>query len=302
MKYRNNCGQEAIEFVLVCALIFVATVFGFMIMGDKLAGFFMNDSATVKVASQSAPVINASSSLKYGQNYTTAATVSDKPLYEKQYTLSKVGSVEVSEYPDGSLSFEVAGQQVAISSKIVDLQKTVSETTGSSSWQDLVSNIAYLIENNKDAYPDGNVPVEIAFGTGNRKNVIYGGFMQSDETAVYQGDAEVNMTALKVGDQMIIFQTDQKCTATSSGGCAYQGSYRIEGTIDQNNTFKGDVTSNVTSHGETSGTFTAKNIDLSNGLNIGNAVYYHYDDYYKDEPLESTWNFEANNPDYFFKL
>jgi len=74
-------GQEAIEFILISALVFFAAIFSFIVLGDKLSEFFMKDSAAVKVANQKAPAITASQTQKYSFSHDLNTGVSDAPLY-----------------------------------------------------------------------------------------------------------------------------------------------------------------------------------------------------------------------------
>jgi hypothetical protein len=226
MKYRNNCGQEAIEFVLICALIFFAAVFGFMIMGDKLAGFFMNDSATVKVASQNAPVIKTSSSLKYGNNYTTAATVSDKPLYEKQVTTTETINTgnygSFTQNPDGTYNIELeSGKAITgLSTNFYEqFEQTVVKTTGSSG----ANMFMYLLNSMISDYVDSNpgvqdIPLDIKFGNGS---------WTSDKHKV-SGSGGSQIYTFKVGDKVTMYYKEQTTSID------YVGSIVFPATIDAN--------------------------------------------------------------------
>jgi hypothetical protein len=80
-ELRRFNGQEAIEFVLISALIFFASVITLMILGDKIGSFIQKDSAVAKSAANKTPTISTTGSQKYSVPYTTEGTVSNTPLY-----------------------------------------------------------------------------------------------------------------------------------------------------------------------------------------------------------------------------
>jgi hypothetical protein len=272
MKKRNCNGQEAVEFILIAALVFFAALFAMFVFGNKLASFFQNDSAVAKTAGLNASVVDSSTPSQYDAEYITSAPAASTPLYAPP-TIN-IGGYDVLENADGSLSFDAAGQVITIPQEIVALQETVMETTGSSSWLDLVKEVGYMVEKHKAEYPDSDVPVEILFGTGDRSASISG------QTAQYFGSATANTTTIKVGNDLVIIQNDQDCSVTNTF-CLFEGKFRIEGSLDASNNFTGNVTSKLKdySYVNTSGTLKGK-VDLSNGgFNINNGIYNQYDSY-----------------------
>ncbi|MEW5821727.1 MAG: hypothetical protein AB1782_16150 [Cyanobacteriota bacterium] len=291
MKYKYNYGQEAIEFILITSLVFFGSLMVVLVFGNKIANFFTNDSSAVKAANASPAIISASNPVKYTPDYTT--TDNTKTSYQTaaeeaaaaaaaaaQKTSS--GGTPYTINTDGSVSFSVAGQNVMLAADIVQLQDIVMETSGAEGATSLVDEIAYMINKYKAAYPDSNVPLEVAFGNGERETDV--------NNTSYEGKASVNTISLKVGDNVVIIQNDQSC----DGSCSYKGTYRIEGTIDSNNVLKGNVTSNVSTYGETNGNITA-NINFSNGLSFEDAIYNHYDGYYTSQPLKYEWDINFND-------
>ncbi|MEW5821728.1 MAG: hypothetical protein AB1782_16155, partial [Cyanobacteriota bacterium] len=141
MQY--NKGQEAIEFILITSLVFFGSLMVVLVFGNKIANFFTNDSSAIKAANASPTVIGVSDNQKYNPDYTTsdnnktsyqtaaeeAAAAAAAAAASAQKTSS--GGTPYTINTDGSVSFSVAGQNVLLSSDIVQLQDIVMETSGS---------------------------------------------------------------------------------------------------------------------------------------------------------------------------
>ncbi|MEW5821726.1 MAG: hypothetical protein AB1782_16145 [Cyanobacteriota bacterium] len=278
MQY--NKGQEAIEFILITTLVFFGSLMVVLVFGNKIANFFTNDSSAVKAANASPTVIGVSDNQKYNPDYTTtdnnktsyqtaaeeAAATAAAAVASAQKTSS--GGTPFTLNTDGSVSFSVAGQNVMLSSDIVQLQDIVMETSGSEGATSLVDEIAYMINKYKAEFPDSNVPVEVSFGKGDR-------YWNSYDTSIsYAGDAEVNTVTLKLGNSFVVIQKDQTCVAHDQS-CAFQGTYRIEGTIDKSNNFTANVTSTNTDYNPY-GTLSGSVSNIGN-LTL-NGTYWQYDD------------------------
>jgi hypothetical protein len=120
-----------------------------------------------------------------------------------------VGSYDVTIYDDGSAAFKVGSQDVYLPKDILDLQEVVMTTTGSSGFEDIVSDIAYLIEEHQAEYPGGDVPVQITYGMGKRT------FFEE----ILSGEASVNTISMSVGDHVILVQQDQGCSGGNTAVC-----------------------------------------------------------------------------------
>ncbi|MEW5821731.1 MAG: hypothetical protein AB1782_16170 [Cyanobacteriota bacterium] len=279
MKHKNSNGQEAIEFILITTLVFFGSLMVVLVFGNKIANFFTNDSSAIKAANASPTVIDVSDNQKYNPDYTTsdnnktsyqtaaeavAAAAAAATAAAAQQTSS--GGTPYTINTDGSVSFSVAGQNVLLSSDIVQLQDIVMETSGSEGATSLVDEIAYMIQKHAAAYPAGDVPFEILFGDGVRS--------LDGSGIAYIGTAMVNSYAIKIGNEMVIIQKDQSCTTS----CKYPGIYRIEGSINSSNKFNGTVTSSGTATTNTypGGSYSGS-INLTNGLKISNGVFYQND-------------------------
>jgi hypothetical protein len=285
-------GQEAVEFILISVLVFFGAIFSFFVFGDKLAAFFQSDSAVAKTAGVKASTISTSSTIKYSPDYKTVAVVDSTPLYAPPTV--NIGGYDVLENTDGSFSFEVAGQNVVVPSQAANLTDIVFETTGASSKELLIAQLGKMIVAYKAANPDMAAVVEISFGTGSR--------IASDNTSTYDGEAIVNSIALQIDDQVSIMQYDQACNGQSTwttNTCVFAGTYIIEGNIDSNNLFSGQVTSRNTDY-TPKGTFNAT-INNTNGLSINNASYIQQDNY-NSQLVNYKWSLDFTNPDQAFSI
>jgi hypothetical protein len=157
MQYKRSfyAGQEAIEFVLISALVFFAAIFSFILLGDKLGSFFHNDSAVSKVASTKASTINANSSLKYQPTFSTYAD--NNP--SDPYGLSEIIASQSAEADTGGLTDMVSAQSLEsiIQALPDDIQQTI-KTTGVSQATSEVSDKLAMIASNINImaaeYPD----------------------------------------------------------------------------------------------------------------------------------------------------
>ncbi|MEW5821729.1 MAG: hypothetical protein AB1782_16160, partial [Cyanobacteriota bacterium] len=152
---------------------------------------------------------------------------------------------------------------VLLSSDIVQLQDIVMETSGSEGATSLVDEIAYMINKYKAQYPNGNVPLELAFGTGERD------YLNGPTT--YKGNASVNTIALTVGNDLVVIQKDQKCegqNTSSLNACTASGIYRVEATLDSNNNITTtNINATFNNGGSANGSYNAS-VNNSNGLVI----------------------------------
>jgi hypothetical protein len=102
----NHKGQEAVEFILIGTLIFLAALFTFIMFGNKLTAFFESDSSVMKTSSQKPPVTDPSKPLKYNPDYETFAPDMNSPLYKKPngytggYHELSIGDYTFSDLPD----------------------------------------------------------------------------------------------------------------------------------------------------------------------------------------------------------
>lgn len=284
---RRLRGQEAIEFILIAVLVFFAALFVMITLGNNLAAFFKTDSSVAKSANKDVNLISLTDPVKYTPDFETHAE--NDPLQTSSPALSDISydNIDISNYntiinSDGSITVDIDGQAITLPKEVIALQDTALQTTGSSGANSLIKEIAYMIETYKSEYPAG-VPVELAFGVGDRRS----------NDAVFNGTAEVNTVAIKVGDKVVIIQKDQKCSWASSGvpqgGCCAThenatGTYRIEGNVAADGTFTGDVTS------ESSSSVTGK---YSGKLNTSNGFVFE-DTSFKADPIANYGSYSTN--------
>lgn len=280
MFKRHYKGQEALEFVLLSILVFFSALFAVVVFGNKMASFFQNDSAVAKTASNKAAVILANNPVKYAPDYETKATNTSNSYTPKDIDLTKYN---ITDNPDGSVSFVVNNQLINIPQSALDLTNKAMQTTGASGKEDLIREMAYMIEKMAAEYPNGDVPIEIMYGTGDRRSV----------DAAFNGIAEVNTYAIKSGNNVVIIQKDQNCSyaveSVPQGACCpthnkATGVYRLEGTLTGNQ-FVANVTSETPSG--VTGSYSATLDQSAGGLSFSNSTF-------KADPISDYGTYSTN--------
>lgn len=126
---RRQSGQEAIEFILITALVFFGAFFTVLIFGDKISAFFTEEKAAVQLTKNAAPNYNSSNEQKYTPDFETI-------------------SVDNVDYSDVSLEVPPMSEE-NLSIALEDLREYM-ETAGSSGGTDViiasVSQIAQQLE------------------------------------------------------------------------------------------------------------------------------------------------------------
>lgn len=208
-------GQEAVEFVLIAVLVFLAALFTIFLFGQKISNFFTTDSAVTQTSKLNPNLISSSNNQNYIPDYQTKAdpSVNDPGYVAPNTTSNTTSSVDPTQTAsdiklnsDGSVSLTVNGQNVNLTASVMSNLNTVFETVGSSgATTEVQKAIQKLIEQHKAEYPNSDVPVEMVFGKGDR----------SDTTNVstngnYSGAISgMNEVTLMVGTHAIVIQKDQ---------------------------------------------------------------------------------------------
>lgn len=249
MVKANNSGQEAVEFILITALVFFGALTTITIFGNKVSAFFTSDSAMAKTANASAKVINASYNQQFKPDYETSvdypptdpnALTTDTTPNPVPVSNFDMLSYNIQMNEDGSASFNIKGQDIMLNPTTVEDLNIVFETTGSSGiTEEVIRAIEKLITNNADKYGPGEVPINMSFGEGKRARLSVGH---------YEGTATKNMVTLTAGDDMILVQKDQNtftCSGVPMSINEEESIQVIEGKVDTSKkTFTGTISSN----------------------------------------------------------
>jgi len=222
MKINKSLGQEAVEFVILASLIFIASLAIIFAFKDKIASFFNNNGSITSSSSSKSAIISADKEPIY-------KLTSNAPV--------KISGYEVIINDDGSASFTVNDQKVNIPAEAVSLQNEVMQTTGSSGLEYLVKEVANMITKHASEYPNGAVPVNITYGKTTNT--------ATNNNTVYTGTAAANVTQIKVNNDFVMIQKNQNCKSSLANSCLLDMNnvYRMEGTIS-NGTFK-NITSSI---------------------------------------------------------
>lgn len=108
MKSRFNKAQEAVEFILITALVFFGVVFTVMIFGEKIASFFTEGSSVVHKAQSSSSVIDSKKEITFKDDYETSVELNDKQslmVCTGGNCTLKVGEMAISDIPEDFNSY-----------------------------------------------------------------------------------------------------------------------------------------------------------------------------------------------------
>lgn len=273
-------GTSLTQYLIIIALVALFLVPIFYTFGGTICTNFYNMLNLYTDVSDTAKT-NTTTTVASGDPSSTPSVIN---------TLSIAG-YEVDFKSDGSASFTVEGQNVTLPLELIQYQEMMVETTGASALDELVAEVAYMIVDHKDEYPDQPVPLEIAFGTSERQS----------GTLSILGDAEVNAASIKVGEHFVILQQDHQClqdggecTGKDLNGAGFRdimmGSNRIEGDIVSDSLF--NLTS-VTGDGYSvpvDDTSSVNSLDTTSGVGLSMEF---------DSVL---WNIDFEDPDKVFAL
>lgn len=236
MKRKNNrleMGQNLIEFTLIIGLVAVCGIFALTILGNNTNTVYQG--ATASIADYSPFKYQSSSPA----NPFSLSGVNTSPVTSAE----NIGGQTVNLHQDGGMSFQVGAQTVNLSKEVIEKNNQMFQTTSATGMNDLVQEIASIINENKALYPDQEVPVSVSFGNGERIPTL-------DDWSSYKGETSVNTALVNVGNNFVILQNDQICVSPETDNtCGMKGVYRIEGSIKENSKFEGTVSGRVTQEG-----------------------------------------------------
>lgn len=234
-------GQNLVEFVIIVAVVIIGGIMVLTLLGGNVNALF---TKSVNKTAEFKPFgVETDGGPADPKNPPTTGSVATEP------TTITINGNDVILNPDGSASFTVGSQQVDIPSEAMANLNEVFMSTGSEGDQlttEVLKAISTLIKEHKDEYPDGDVPINMSFGSGSRD--------QSDITGIggggnYQGDASFssNSITLSVGNDVTLIQKDQyHADATTTDGVVHV----IKGSIadiynDGKTYFQGQISSTM---------------------------------------------------------
>jgi hypothetical protein len=109
-----------------------------------------------------------------------------------------------------------------------------------------------MINKYKSEYPDGDIPLEISFGTSTRQTTPYVNVYTSGVPSTYTGTAEVNMVSIQIGKHALLLTNEQTCGGNNcpgdgdgySTGRGYR--FKIEGEVSGNSGTYGSYSTHIT--------------------------------------------------------
>jgi Flp pilus assembly pilin Flp len=216
---RIEKGQNIIEFIIIIALIAIAGIVVYMILGQNIHSIF--EGSTKKTSEYKPFKWESSGSSSFNTPIPTGIT-------------ENINGINVSLNKDGSKTFEIAGQTVNLTKELADFSKSF-EVAGSSN-DILITEIAYMINKYKDEYPDSDVPVEVWTGKSSRtdKDIKYYGYADGivETNNEYIDNPSI---VIKIGDHLMILQNEINCTKNGNvckdKESQKQGQFKIEGDL-----------------------------------------------------------------------
>lgn len=212
-------GQNITEFAIIIALISIASIFVLTLLGGNISLIYQGSNDKVENFD---PFNVRPSGGSTSPTYSVTEPTTDAPVVNT----TNVSGYDVQEHADGSYSFDVGGQTVNITKNVLDNYNTVLQTTGASGLEELITELAYLHTVYAEEIAAGT-EVTVKFGDSERE-------AGSGESEVsFEGSASVNSTTISVGNHIVIITNDQNGNTSSP----LYGKYRIEGTLDDTNSF-----------------------------------------------------------------
>lgn len=199
-------GQSLIEFVVIIAVVVLGGIMVLTLLGDNInTMFFKSEQKVASFQPFGDPSTSSSTTTSTSTTTTPSTTTSSTTTPSTTTTTTPstatmtVNGVDVNVNTDGSASFNYSGQDILLSSTMMDNLNIVSESTGADGITvEVMSAIQKLIDDHKAEYAPADVPVELTFGKGTRSA---GG--------EYLGDVTYNQVQASVSGHKIFIQNDQ---------------------------------------------------------------------------------------------
>lgn len=227
MKNRDVLGQEVVEFALISVLVLLSSLLVLIIFGNKISYFFSDISSAKKAADLPSKSIDPNNTtLLVNNNFSVLTTATTNNVLPSN-------NLNITNNPDGSTSFTVAGKNYSLNSTVISNIDQVMQTSAGSGKTELIKEIAALIAKYQQAYPNQPVPdVKLDFGTSS---------ISENNGTNYNGTA-MNTTTIKVGELFVVIQKDNSggtCVIVNPSSCIQR---KIEGTVPSGgNTFNGSI-------------------------------------------------------------
>lgn len=242
MRCRQYFGQNMMEFAIILGLVVVCGIAAFALLGDNIVAMFSASNASVEDFDPFNVKVTGGNA-NNANNPTPTPPPGPGPVDLEE--TKDVGGTTVHIFSDGSAQLAFSDSTVTLSSDIVEGLNEVFETSGSNGIKTyVVQAIESMIQDHKAEHPEG-VPLEMAFGDGNRTEPDQGDescilFFCSSDDAHVSGKTKLvtledgstvevpnsNTITLKVGDHLKIIQKDQ------SGYSDSFGTFMIDGNIE----------------------------------------------------------------------
>lgn len=215
-------GQSLLEFAVILSVIVVFAVGALTILGGNVKDTYNNTKTKYE-------------GFKPFDYMTGDASRATGSSGEKVPDSLDITDVNISSNDDGSVTMNVANQNITLPTSVLDNMNTVFETSGSDGMNDhVVSAIKQLVMEHKDDYP-GDVPLDIKFGASQRN--ITG----ATSSISYSGVAEFNQVTLSVDDHYVILVKDQNIDGKEVIDDDERGIYKIDGRNNEVEGFRGTV-------------------------------------------------------------
>lgn len=248
MFHRDICGQEAMEFILITALVFFGALFTIMIFGEKISGFFTSGSSIHQTSKTSVKSLTASNVPSFQVDYETSVDIPRPAILE---TMGINGSENMD-------VIDIDGIKVHVPTDI----GTLIQTTGSSGGTDqIVDAIKALVSQMQTIADEDPSNTDLQDMVSVASHLADKGYLVADAEEWYEAAAR----RLTSGHEEVLPEDNQLCEFGN-----YLGDHDCDHSVASENFLYSDVGgSNIKTNIEREvGSFTSLITELK-GLDAG---------------------------------
>jgi Flp pilus assembly pilin Flp len=211
-------GQNLTEFLIIIGLVSLVGILVFSTLGSNIVTMFNKSNNEV----ENFDPFNVKNNPLGNINGPSSSTPSGT---------SDVNGVTVTEYTDGSVSFNYGDQDINLTPSMMTSLNEVFETSGADGMTtQVMAAVQRLIDEHAADFEPADVPINMVFGTSSREN-------DHDSSEVAGGSASVNIVAISAGDHVVMITNDHDAVSTDTpreGAYEFDVILNNDGTMDVN--------------------------------------------------------------------
>ncbi|MEW5818918.1 MAG: hypothetical protein AB1782_01890 [Cyanobacteriota bacterium] len=216
---RCSKGQNLTEFLIILGLVSLVGILVFSSLGSNIVTMFTKSNTEV----ENFDPFNVKNNPLGNINGPTGSAT---PVGTRN-----VNGTDVTEYDDGSVSFNYGGQDINLTPAMMSNLNEVFETSGADGMTtQVMAALQRLIDQHDAEFEPADVPINMVFGTSQRDN-------KQDPTEVAGGSASVNIVAISAGDHVVMITNDHDSVSTNTpreGAYEFDVMLNNDGSMDVN--------------------------------------------------------------------